>query len=397
MRVLHVVSVAERTGGIENYLDVTFRAIQRMNLPNLDLELCYSEASSRISQQEAEDRGFKLWGLRLSYNPLNYKRYIRDFADELQRRGPYDVVHAHLSNFCALPLLGARRAGVPVRIAHYHNLQSGHKNDWPRRMVEKWLQHQLLSAATDIYSLTFAGLKVWFGERALTDPRMKVMRYGINVGDYENVDARAEIRREFGVPETAPLFGHVGRFQWQKNHTRLLDAFRVVVDANPAAHLLLVGAGPLESEIRAQIERLNLGSRVHLAGFRKDVPRILSALDVFVFPSIVEGFGKALLEAQAAGVPVVYSRIPTSAEAVAPIFARFGSTPEDVPGLARNMLAALDARARETGLPQQAREFARKFTLQASVDSILAAWHYPGFVAPVDPFAPAAAPVAAAH
>ncbi|MBK8915726.1 MAG: glycosyltransferase [Phycisphaerales bacterium] len=388
MRVLHVVSTMKQSGGVESFLGHTFRAIRRRNLPDLDIEVCYTLGDSRLSDAELEEMGIRTWGVRLGNNPLPF---LRNFYRELRVRGPYDVVHAHLSNFCGPPMQCARRAGVPVRLSHYHNLTAGHRNDWPRRIYERWLNRQVLSNSTGIIALTYAGLRLWFPRHAETDPRMFVIRYGIDVAEFEAARARDEVRDELGIPRDVPLIGHVGRFNWQKNHARLIEAFARVLQERPEMRLLLVGDGDLRPQIERQVDDLGIRASVTFTGVRRDIPRVLSALDLFVFPSIVEGFGKALLEAQAAGLTVASSRIATSCEAVAPPFEPFSCPPEDVPGLASCMLRGLEAAGRDPSLAVQAREFARKFTTEASVDSMLAAWQVPGFVAPLDPFAPAGA------
>lgn len=385
MRVLHVVSTMKQSGGVESFLGHTFRALRERNLPGLDLEVCYTLEGAQLSEAEMAEMGIRMWGCRIGNNPLPF---LRRFVRELRARGPYDVVHAHLSNFSGLPVQCAARAGVPVRLAHYHNLTAGHKNDWLRRLYERWLAQQVLAHATGIIALTFAGLKVWFPRQADTDPRMGVIRYGIDVEQFTGVQARAEVRRELGIPAAAPLIGHVGRFNWQKNHARLIEAFRIVVNQRPELRLLLVGDGDLRPQIEQRVAALGLVENVTFAGVRRDIPRVLSAMDMFVFPSIVEGFGKALLEAQATGLTVAATRIVTSAEAVAPPFAAFSCAPDDVPGLARVMLAALEAAQRDPTLADQARAFAARFTTAASVDAMLAAWRYPGVVAPQDPFDP---------
>ncbi len=109
-------------------------------------------------------------------------------------------------------------------------------------------------------------------------------------------------------------FGTVGRLTPVKNHERLIRAFAGVTRRLPDTILLIAGSGPLDRELTELIKNNNLEERVHLMGYRQDVPQLLRTLDAFVFPSISEGLGLALLEAMASGLPIVASRIDASLE-----------------------------------------------------------------------------------
>ena len=118
-------------------------------------------------------------------------------------------------------------------------------------------------------------------------------------------EARARIRETFHIPQDAFVVGHIGRFSQQKNHTFLLEAFASVHRMHPEAILMLVGDGELRPEVTRQVERLHLSDCVRFCGVRSDVPALLSAMDVFAFPSFYEGMPNTIIEAQATGLPCV--------------------------------------------------------------------------------------------
>lgn len=369
MRVLNVVGSLLLGGGIETALLRILRAAPRAGI---EIDFCISGPSAPTLHHEFEQLGCGVWACRQGRDAFGF---TRRFERELRARPAYDVVHAHVSNFSGPVLRAARRAGVPRRIAQYHNLAVGHANDWLRRLVERWLRRMVLREATGIAAITHAGLRHWFPREHERDSRMRVLRYGIDVGEFAAAaGARNEVRRELGVPPDAPVFGHVGRFVWQKNHATLIEVAARVVARLPAARFLLVGDGELRGEIEQQAAARGVREQVILTGVRRDVPRLLAAMDVLVFPSVVEGFGYCQLEAQAAGVPVVASRIATAPEAVAPVFHEYLREPRDADGLADAALELLARSRREPALAQAAREFAGEFTLQSAAEALLGIW-----------------------
>lgn len=139
------------------------------------------------------------------------------------------------------------------------------------------------------------------------EQRTTVIRNGINLDVFRNPGiSKAEKRRELSIPEDAFLVGHVGRFTPEKNHPFLVEVFQEIVKKKENAYLLMIGAED-HSHIEKQLADAGLSERYQILSGRKDIHELLSAMDVFVFPSIFEGFGIALLEAQAAGLRCVAS------------------------------------------------------------------------------------------
>jgi glycosyltransferase involved in cell wall biosynthesis len=132
------------------------------------------------------------------------------------------------------------------------------------------------------------------------------VRNGIDLSRFENRD-RNKVRSELRIPEDAFVAGHIGRFSQQKNHDFLMDIFYEIVEKEENAYLLLVGDGPLRSEVEAKADQLKLRDRVKFLGLRSDVPDVLATLDSFIFPSLYEGLSVTLVEAQAAGVRCIIS------------------------------------------------------------------------------------------
>lgn len=125
-------------------------------------------------------------------------------------------------------------------------------------------------------------------------------------------DDKVTARRRLGLPEAVPLVGAIGRLHVQKNQIFLLDVMSIL----PGVHLMLAGDGPDEAMLRAAVASRGISDRVHFIGRidGEDVPRAYKALDVFLFPSLFEGFGRSLIEAMALNVPMVVHDLPVTRE-----------------------------------------------------------------------------------
>ena len=145
--------------------------------------------------------------------------------------------------------------------------------------------------------------------RVVPKGKIRVIPNGIDTDRFAGAVNPAAVRVELGVPPGVPLVGTVGRLNEVKRQDRLIRGFAAMLGRFPEAHLVLIGDGPLMSELRLLAEGLGIGPRVHFAGYRADPERVLGALDVFALTSRSEGMPLAVLEAWAAGVPVVASRV----------------------------------------------------------------------------------------
>lgn len=219
---------------------------------------------------------------------------------QVARQTGADVVHGHLEVLYCLKTVS--RLLKRVRLLHTCHA-----------LPELVYEGRELEAAR--YLLRHNGLQLvaLHGDMArqmdamFPEQKAAVIRNGIDLDAFRVSRARGvEKRRELSIPEDAFLMGHVGRFTPEKNHPFLVEVFREIVKKKENAYLLMIGA-----EDHSHIEKLladhGLKDRYLILSGRKDIPELLAAMDVFVFPSIFEGFGIALLEAQAAGLRCIAS------------------------------------------------------------------------------------------
>lgn len=247
-------------------------------------------------------------------DPLGYVRALRKLTES--RR--YDVFHiCGSSGLVALELAVAAASGVPVRIAHSHNTTCQHAAlDKVSRPLMRKLANSRLACGTD------AGKWLFGNDDFVTIPN------GKNISNYAfDADARRMVREKLAIPHDAVAIGHVGRFNEQKNHAKLLEVFQDLRNRSTRYKLVLIGDGGLLPETRELASKLGIGSSVLFLGRRSDVPFLLNALDCMILPSLYEGFPNVVLEWQINGLPCIVSNSVTRECAVTPLV-RFASLSE---------------------------------------------------------------------
>jgi len=311
IRVLHIVGFMGY-GGIETWLMHVWRHIDRAKF---QFDFCYTGPTPGAYAPEIESLGGRMVACPLKKSdPIGFARRFR----ALLREGGYDIVHSHVHHFSGFVLRLARREAVPVRIAHCHNTRDGKGSAPSRILYHALMKHWIRKYATHGLAASAAAAEALFGPQWQSDSRFRVLHCGIDVEPFRQNVSRAEVRRELGIPEEAPVVGHVGRFMPQKNHAFLLEVAAEVIKLHPDVRFLLVGDGPLRPRMEAKAHNLGIEKKVIFAGARSDVPRLmLGAMDVFLLPSAWEGLPIVLMEAQAAGLRCVASdSVPQEASVV---------------------------------------------------------------------------------
>ncbi|MBI5115302.1 glycosyltransferase [Candidatus Poribacteria bacterium] len=313
-RILHVLDSMDR-GGIAAWLMTVLRHVQQDGfhldfLVHTDKPCAYDEEARSLGAEIIPCPGHQnLWS------------YTSRFSRVLREYGPYHVLHGHCHRFTGLNLYLAHRAGIPIRIAHSHNDVRSLQVDWG---FVRHGYHRLMDRLIDRYATVgLAASRMaaedLFGPDWRSDPRWRILFCGIDFSPFRAAYDRLSVMEELGLAPDARVLTHVGRFTHQKNCPFILDVFSHALKKEPRLRLLFVGDGVLEETVREEVDRRGLTEVVAFLGSRPDVPRLLlSVTDLFVFPSLYEGLGLALVEAQAAGVACLISEnIPEEAD-VAP-------------------------------------------------------------------------------
>lgn len=291
-RILQVVTYMGR-GGIETMLMNYYRHIDRAKV---QFDFLVHRDFKADFDDEIEQLGGRIYRMP-PMNPLKMSYWKA--LDTFFREHPYEIVHCHLNYKSGIVLAAAKNAGVPVRIAHAHTASMSEGWSKLARILMKPL---IPKTATHFLACGKAAGDAIFGDT----------EYGLVANALDasalcfNSEIRSLMRHELGLTNEYTLI-HVGRFGDEKNHTFLVDAFAEVMKTEPAAKLLLAGDGELRTAIEDKVALLLPEGSARFLGVRKDIPELLQAADVFVFPSIFEGLPVTMIEAQAAGLPCVKS------------------------------------------------------------------------------------------
>jgi glycosyltransferase involved in cell wall biosynthesis len=252
------------------------------------------QPESRIGQ---EARGKKLpvelVKMRGNFDPLAVVRLLW-----LVHHFSVDIVHTHSSADSWMASAAAKISPRRPKVVRTRHLNAS----FNIRLIYSFMADRVITVggSTRQYMIR---------EKGIPPDKVMTIPTGIDLSMFDAEEVQGDLRQELGIPSQAPVFGTVSVFRRLKGHQVLLEATPEILRAVPEARLLLAGEGPQEKNLRKKIEELGIGKSVLMPGFREDVPRVLNTMDVFVFPSLQEALGTAILEALAMRRAVVASRV----------------------------------------------------------------------------------------
>ena len=218
----------------------------------------------------------------------------------------YKIIHSQMNAMGCWPLAIAKSVGVPMRIAHSHSTKHQTSNS-VKFILNDIAKLLLRKYATDYYACGYDAGVFLFGKKLMVQNKVQIIHNAIELDKYAYSDSkRNKIRKEFGIKDEI-VIGHVGQFHEWKNHKKIIEIFTEIAKADSNVKLMLVGDGPLKSDIQTMAKKNNIRDKVIFTGSRDDVSDILNAFDVFLFPSLFEGLGIVAIESQANGLPTVVS------------------------------------------------------------------------------------------
>lgn len=299
IRVLHVLGTTN-LGGAESRIMELYRNMDRKKV-QFDF-LVHTDKEGHYSA-EIRELGGKIYSVP-RFNVKNYHAYRNALVRFFAEHNDYAAIHGHMTSTAAIYLPIAKKAGIPMTIAH---ARSAGVDKGVKGLVTKIIRLPLKKRAD--YLLTCskeAGVAV-YGEKAVRQGKVWTIPNAIDTERFRfNSSVREKMLQELGLANKF-VIGHVGRFGFMKNHAYLIEIFYELCKLHDDVALVLIGKGELEQEIRQKVQDFGIAEKVYFLGTRSNVEDYYQAFDYFVFPSVFEGLPGSVAEAQAAGLHCLVS------------------------------------------------------------------------------------------
>lgn len=268
-------------GGVESVVMNYYRNIDRNKI---QFHFLCDEDSTDIPYEEIKKLGGKVIVIPPYQKLFKYQKELYRIFKE----NNYKIVHSHINALSVFPLRIAKKAKIPVRIAHSHS--TSNKKEWKKNILKMILRPLSKLYANNYFACTEYAGKWLFGKKIVDRKELNVINNAIDLKKFEfNENIRKALRKELGIKDDTLIIGHVGRFMKQKNHEFLIEVFNEVYKKNQNTLLILIGQGPLLSEIKQKAINLNIEDKVKFIGQVTNVEKYYNIMDVFLFPSIYEG------------------------------------------------------------------------------------------------------------
>lgn len=305
IRVLHVIGIMNR-GGAETMIMNLYRHIDRSKV---QFDFVENSSEPAIFDEEIISLGGRIYRCP-HYNGKNHFTYVKWWNEFFQAHSKeYPIVHGHLGSTAAIYLAIAKKYGV-YTIAHSHSAGTDHS---VKSYLYRIMSHNTRNVADYFFACSEAAGLDRFGRKVTSGTHYAVLNNAIEVDKFSyDPDVRQSVRRELGYEPNQIVVGHIGRYTKEKNHAFVLEIFSELKKLNDDARLLMIGDGPLHTQITQASERMGVFPDTVFTGVRSDVDRLVQAMDIFVLPSLYEGLPVTMVEAQAAGLPCIISdKVPS--------------------------------------------------------------------------------------
>ncbi len=292
-KVLNIVSNLSQTNGVASYVINYYNYLDK----NIDMEiLVLMDLNQEHYQKFPREKIHEVF-----YNrKKNMFQYIKQMDNFFKNHSDYDIVHCQVANLGLIPLYFAKKYHIKNRILHSHSTNLS-QSLW-KRIRNQFILFLVRPLANHYFACSKEAGKAMFGKR-----KFEVIENAISFDEYQyDSNRRTEIRKHLNL-EKQFVIGHVGRLSKEKNQKFLLEVFKEILKYKKNACLLLIGRGPLENELKNQIKELGIQEQVLLLGKRSDLKDLYQAMDCFILTSLFEGLPVTGVEAQASGLPCVFS------------------------------------------------------------------------------------------
>lgn len=300
IRVLMLFTILNR-GGAETMVMNYYRAIDRSKV---QFDFVVHREEEGDYEEEIRSLGGKIYRM-MPLRPHTFGKYEKQISSFFDAHPEYRIIHGQCSESGYFFYKEASRRGIPVIIAHAHNSHVKFDLKW---IVRTWMKHQMRPYLTHYFACGEEAAEWLFGKQLAKNAI--ILKNAINTLQYKfDEQLREKKRKELRLASSTLTICHIGRFDKVKNHSFILDIFEKLLKKSPDAHLLLIGDGNLRKLTENKAKEKGILAQVRFLGVRRDVNELLQAADVMVFPSLFEGLGIAVVEAQCTGMPCIISDI----------------------------------------------------------------------------------------
>ncbi|MCX8062876.1 MAG: glycosyltransferase family 4 protein [Anaerolineales bacterium] len=372
IKVLHLITRLIVGGAQEN--TVYTARLLNPNLFDVDV-ICGPQTGSEGSLiEEAIQSGVKLSILPELVRELNPVKDLIAFGKLyfLLRKHGYSIVHTHSSKAGILGRMAAKIAGIPIIIHTIHGWSfHNYMPKWRKNLFitlekisAKFTDKLIVVTQKDITK----GLKHGIGK----PNQYLLIRSAIPLDEFlDSPPDPSPIREELGIPSEAPVIGTIGRLSPQKNPFDWLEIAALIASQKPECYFLLVGDGPLRNQVKKQLDDLHLQNRIILTGLRRDVPRLLSAMDVFLLTSLWEGLPRVIPQAMCREVPIVAYASDGVAEVIEHAKTGLTCPPGEINLAAQYCLRLLDSEELRANIVKEAKKIAtEQFDLRIMIQQL---------------------------
>lgn len=300
IRILHVFGNTNLGGAESRTMDL-YRYIDRKRV---QFDFLVHTGREGHFDKEIRELGGHIYRVP-RFRIYNYFSYVSALKKFFRNHHEYKAVQGHMTSTASIYLPIAKRAGIPITIAH---ARSAGVDKGIKGLATRWLRRSLPDNTDYMFTCSrLAGISV-FGSRAVEEGKTVFMPNAIDCGKFNyDTKVRERIRNDLGL-ENQYVIGHVGRFHYAKNHEYLLQIFAVLCkNTNVDYFLLLLGEGERMEEMKELAKNLGIADRVRFAGNKNNACDYYQAMDYFVYPSRYEGLPGTVLEAQVSGLRCLMS------------------------------------------------------------------------------------------
>ncbi len=349
IRVLFVIDGLEYGGGERGFAQVAAGLRDRF-------EVSVASMSGGTFEHELRQFGIKIYPVDMSRQlSLKPVRQIK----EIIRNNKIDLVHSQGARTDFFARIAVRMQKPRIRIVSTIQMPvEGYDVGALRKGVYRFFDRFSERYVDRFVTVSEVLKKTLIEKHKIPEGKVVKIYNGIEIEKYrpngkEVRSQKSEVRREFGLAKDAPVIGAIGRMVWQKGFEYLIESIPTIIETLPQSKILIVGDGPpLRERLEALSKELGVRDNVIFAGFRNDIKEILSAVDLLVVPSLLEGFPMIILEAMAMAKPIVATNIDGITEQITDGVNGILIPPKDPSALAKSVVRVLNDKelARTMGL-----------------------------------------------